>query len=109
MEHDAVALCAVVARPDEKWGETPCAFVETTEDVDAAELAGEVEALVGVARDGEGLLLEALRLEEARDAVVLALRHRGQDGLGGGEVAAHDGGLILEHGEQQQRGSFVAI
>ena len=32
------ALCAVVARPDEKWGETPCAFVETTEDVDAAEL-----------------------------------------------------------------------
>ena len=38
MEHDAVALCAVVARPDEKWGETPCAFVETTEDVDAAEL-----------------------------------------------------------------------
>ena len=35
MEHDAVALCAVVARPDEKWGETPCAFVETTEDVDA--------------------------------------------------------------------------
>ena len=38
MEHDAVALCAVVARPDEKWGETPCAFVETVHDVDAAEL-----------------------------------------------------------------------
>jgi len=26
--HDAVAACAVVARPDDKWGETPCAFVE---------------------------------------------------------------------------------
>jgi fatty-acyl-CoA synthase len=28
MEHDAVLLAAVVAKPDEKWGEGPCAFVE---------------------------------------------------------------------------------
>ena len=28
-KHPAVTNCAVVARPDEKWGETPCAFVET--------------------------------------------------------------------------------
>tara|TARA_R110002073_G_scaffold42235_1_gene118520 strand:+ start:773 stop:2419 length:1647 start_codon:yes stop_codon:yes gene_type:complete len=26
--HDAVAEAAVVAKPDEKWGETPCAFLE---------------------------------------------------------------------------------
>ncbi len=27
-KHAAVAYAAVVAKPDEKWGETPCAFVE---------------------------------------------------------------------------------
>ncbi len=27
-KHPSVAVAAVVARPDEKWGETPCAFVE---------------------------------------------------------------------------------
>ncbi len=27
-KNSAVAYCAVVAKPDDKWGETPCAFVE---------------------------------------------------------------------------------
>jgi fatty-acyl-CoA synthase len=27
-KHPSVAAAAVVAKPDEKWGETPCAFVE---------------------------------------------------------------------------------
>ncbi|SIP95486.1 fatty-acyl-CoA synthase [Paracoccus thiocyanatus] len=29
--HPAVAICAVVAMPSQKWGETPCAFVELHE------------------------------------------------------------------------------
>ena len=27
-KHEAVSLAAVVALPDEKWGEVPCAFIE---------------------------------------------------------------------------------
>jgi fatty-acyl-CoA synthase len=34
-QHPAVQLAAVVARPDEKWGETPCAFVELKPGVEA--------------------------------------------------------------------------
>ncbi len=39
-KHPAVALAAVVARPDEKWGEVPVAFVElkSGQQVDEAEL-----------------------------------------------------------------------
>jgi len=36
-KHPAVAHCAVVAKPDEKWGETPCAFVELKPGVTASE------------------------------------------------------------------------
>src|SRR5262249_26718056 len=35
--HPAVALAAVVACPDEKWGEIPCAFVELKDSVEATE------------------------------------------------------------------------
>lgn len=37
MHHPAVSLCAVVAKPDEKWGEVPCAFVELKEGANATE------------------------------------------------------------------------
>ncbi len=37
MHHPAVLLCAVVAKPDEKWGEVPCAFVELKEGESASE------------------------------------------------------------------------
>jgi fatty-acyl-CoA synthase len=35
--HPAVLAAAVVARPDEKWGETPCAFVELKPDAKVSE------------------------------------------------------------------------
>jgi fatty-acyl-CoA synthase len=37
MHHPAVSLAAVVAKPDEKWGEVPCAFVELLEGTTATE------------------------------------------------------------------------
>jgi fatty-acyl-CoA synthase len=37
LKHDAVMFAAVVARPDERWGETPCAFVETKQGHAASE------------------------------------------------------------------------
>ncbi|MFZ5962073.1 AMP-binding protein [Thalassococcus sp. BH17M4-6] len=37
MGHEAVSLCAVVAKPDEKWGEVPCAFVELKDGAEVTE------------------------------------------------------------------------
>jgi len=37
MAHPSVSLCAVVAKPDEKWGEVPCAFVELLDGKSATE------------------------------------------------------------------------
>ena len=45
MGHPDVMLCAVVAKPDEKWGEVPCAFVEMKEGHSAGE-----EELIAFAR-----------------------------------------------------------
>ena len=35
--HPAVAIAAVVAKPDDKWGEVPCAFVELKPEMTATE------------------------------------------------------------------------
>jgi len=36
-KHPDITACAVVAKPDEKWGETPCAFIELKPGRDLAE------------------------------------------------------------------------
>ncbi len=37
MSHPAVSLCAVVAKPDDKWGEVPAAFIELKDGATATE------------------------------------------------------------------------
>jgi fatty-acyl-CoA synthase len=46
MHHPAVLLCAVVAKPDAKWGEVPCAFVEVKPGAEVTE-----HDLIAFARD----------------------------------------------------------
>ncbi|HKQ94213.1 MAG TPA: AMP-binding protein, partial [Aestuariivirgaceae bacterium] len=46
-KHPAVQAAAVVARPDEKWGETPCAFVELRPGASAT-----AEDLIAWCREG---------------------------------------------------------
>ena len=36
-KHPAVSIAAVVAKPDEKWGEVPCAFIEKVKDKEVTE------------------------------------------------------------------------
>ena len=35
--HDAIASCGVVAKPDDKWGEVPCAFIELKPKMNVSE------------------------------------------------------------------------
>ncbi|MCP3878791.1 MAG: acyl-CoA synthetase, partial [Sulfitobacter sp.] len=46
MGHPDVNLAAVVAQPDEKWGEVPCAFVELKPG-----RSGDGAAMIAFARD----------------------------------------------------------
>ncbi|KAG6431406.1 hypothetical protein SASPL_109485 [Salvia splendens] len=41
-QHPAIFEVSVVARPDERWGESPCAFVTPKPDADVANLAEDI-------------------------------------------------------------------
>ena len=45
-KHPSVSIAAVVAKPDEKWGEVPCAFIELLDGANATE-----EELIAFARE----------------------------------------------------------
>ena len=36
-KHPSVSIAAVVAKPDDKWGEVPCAFIEMVKDKPVSE------------------------------------------------------------------------
>jgi len=46
-KHPAVLFAAVVAKPDEKWGESPCAFIEKKRGHDGVT----AEEIIGFARE----------------------------------------------------------
>ncbi len=76
--HPAVLACAVVARPDPKWGETPLGFVETRPDanVTAAELIAHCKTLLAGYKVPREIRFETIPKTSTGKIQKFALRER---------------------------------
>ena len=78
--HPAVLACAVVARPDPKWGETPVAYVETKAGatVTAAELIAHCKSLLAGYKVPREIRFEAIPKTSTGKIQKFELRKRAQ-------------------------------
>jgi fatty-acyl-CoA synthase len=76
--HPAVLACAVVAKPDSKWGETPLAYVELKpgSQADAAELIAHCKSLLAGYKVPRDLRFEEIPKTSTGKIQKFALRQR---------------------------------
>ncbi len=82
--HPAVLACAVVAKPDDKWGETPVAFVELRPDaqVTAAELVAHCKSLLAGYKVPREVRFEEIPKTSTGKIQKFALRERARAAIG---------------------------
>jgi len=80
--HPAVLACAVVARPDPKWGESPVAYVETKAEatVTAAELIAHCKSLLAGYKVPKEIRFEPIPKTSTGKIQKFELRKRAQSG-----------------------------
>jgi fatty-acyl-CoA synthase len=80
--HPAVLACAVVAKPDAKWGETPLAYVETKagSSVSAADLVAHCKALLAGYKVPREIRFEAIPKTSTGKIQKFELRARARSG-----------------------------
>jgi fatty-acyl-CoA synthase len=83
--HPAVMACAVVAKPDAKWGETPLAFVELKPDatVSAAELVSHCKEILASYKVPREFRFESIPKTSTGKIQKFELRHRVKSGKAG--------------------------
>ena len=81
--HPAVSACAVVARPDAKWGETPVAFVELLPGAEAgaAELVAHCKSLLAGYKVPREIRFEPIPKTSTGKIQKFQLRERARAGL----------------------------